>query len=113
MPETHAQKRHLAGEPLDALNRNARLAGRARPGRNDEVRGLFRGDLVAGDLIVAMDLDVERRVDLSQPLDEVVGEAVVVVNQKDNRGLVSCQLESIVLSTEYPDRWSRLCISSP
>src|SRR6478672_9476645 len=49
---------------------------------------LLRCDLVAGNLIVAMDLDVDARIDLAQALDEVVGERVVVVDQ-ENQGIRS------------------------
>ena len=45
--------------------------------------GLLPGDFVARDFVVAMDLNVQRRIDLAQPLDEVVGKRVVVVDQED------------------------------
>ena len=41
-------------------------------------------DLLQRDLVVAMDFQVQRRVDLAQPLDQVVGERVVVVDQQDH-----------------------------
>ena len=43
-------------------------------------------DLVERDLVVAMHLQVERRVDLAQPLHEVVGERIVVIDQQDHVG---------------------------
>ena len=56
-------------------------------GPGDTIRcvGRFCGDLVERDLIVAMHLELERRIDLAQPLHEVVGERIVVVDQQDHR----------------------------
>ncbi len=44
-------------------------------------------DLVERDLIVADDPQVELRVDLAEPLDQVIGERVVVINQEDHSDL--------------------------
>ena len=41
-------------------------------------------DLVERDLIVADDFQVDARVDLAEPLDQVVGERVVIVDQEDH-----------------------------
>ena len=54
------------------------------PGEMITRSGLRLEDLVDRDLIVAKDLDVERRIDLAQPLHEVVGERIVVVDDEDH-----------------------------
>ena len=75
---------HLAGKPLGTRQRNARLVGRARAGRNDQVRGGEFVDFLGRDLVVAIHLDVQRGVDLAEPLHQVVGERVVVVDEQDH-----------------------------
>ncbi len=42
------------------------------------------GHLVERDLVVAPDDEIERRIDLPQPLHEVVRERVVVIDQQDH-----------------------------
>ena len=54
------------------------------PGEMITRSGLRLEHLVDRDLVVAKDLDVERRIDLAQPLHEVVGERVVVVDDDDH-----------------------------
>ena len=54
------------------------------PGRDDQVGGRGQLDLFERDLVVADDPQVDARVDLAQPLDQVVGERVVVVDQQDH-----------------------------
>ena len=44
----------------------------------------LRLDLVEADLVVADDEEVERRVDLAQPLHQVIGERVVIIDQDDH-----------------------------
>ena len=60
-----------------------RLGGSAGAGGHDDpVRGQAF-DLIERNPIVADDADIERIVDLSQPLHEVVGERIVIVDQED------------------------------
>ena len=84
VPQAHAQQRNLPGKALDARHGNAGLVGRAGAGRNDQVRRPPGLDLLQRDLVVAVDLQLQRRVELAQPLHEVVGERVVVVDQQDH-----------------------------
>ena len=77
--EAYAQDRNPSGEALDQRHRNPGLAGRARPGRDDDLFRLPRRDLLESERVVAMDVNV--RAQLAEILDEVVGEAVVVVDQ--------------------------------
>ena len=84
MSEADAQQRQLAHEPLATFDRDARLGGRAGAGRDDHAVRLHLEQLVDRDLVVAKDLDVERAVDLAQPLDEVVGEGIEIVDERDH-----------------------------
>ena len=92
VPQADAQDGHDAGEGLDDVRGDAGLVGRARAGRDDHVRrpaatvqgaGLGgRDPVVADDDQVAVKL--KRPVQLAQPLDQVPGEAVVVVDDEDH-----------------------------
>ncbi len=82
--ETDAQDRRRGGEAFQHLVGNAGLARRAGAGGKDDVRRLQLADLIRRDLIVAEDPHVQRRVQLAQALHEVVGEGVVVVDEKDH-----------------------------
>ena len=66
---------------------DARFLRRARAGRNDDVARLQLRDLVDGDLVVAKDAQVDVRIHLAQALHEVVGEGIVVVDEKDHGGI--------------------------
>ena len=68
-------------------------SGRARPRRHDDVRRLQGRDLIGSDLVVAIDAHVHRRIQLAQPLHEVVGERIVVVDEKNhNHWFAACGL---------------------
>ena len=45
-------------------------------------------DLIDRDLVVAKDLDFQPGRNLAQPLDEVVGEAVVVIDQDEHARII-------------------------
>ena len=53
------------------------------------MRGLFGGDLVERDLIIAMDFHFDRRIDLANPLDEVVRKRVVIIDQENHGAIVA------------------------
>jgi hypothetical protein len=48
------------------------------------MRRLLRRDFVASDLVIPINLNRQPRTNLAQPLDEVVGKRVVVVDQEDH-----------------------------
>jgi hypothetical protein len=50
------------------------------------VRGPERPGLLDGDHVVAHDLQVDRRIQLTDALHQVVGERVVVVDEQDLHG---------------------------
>src|ERR1043166_9476742 len=80
--EADAEQRDVAGERGDQLQRDASLVGRARPRRDDDAVGPYLLlDLPDRHLVVAPHLDLGAK--LAEVLDEVVGERVVVVYQKD------------------------------
>ena len=79
-----AQQRQFAGESLDGGARDSRFFRRARAGRDDQVRRILAFDFVERDLVVAMDFEIEGRINLAEPLHEVVGERIVVVDQEDH-----------------------------
>ena len=85
--QADAQQRNPPGKALDARHGNARLVGSARAGRDDQMRRLSGFDFVERDLVVAVDLQIERRIDFAQPLHEVVGERIVIVDQQ-NHGIL-------------------------
>ena len=82
MAEADSQDRRLAGHAADQRNQNAGLAGRAGARREQDALGPERLDLIDGQLVVAIDLDL--RAQLTQVLDKVVGEGIVVVEDEDH-----------------------------
>jgi len=80
MAETDAQEGQLAGELGDTLNRNPRF-GRGAWSRRDNQPIRLTGEYFGNrDLIVAVDENFQLRINLSQPLDEVIGEGIVIVD---------------------------------
>ena len=66
------------------------------------MRGPKPLNIVDGDLIVAEHLHVERRIDLTQSLDEVIGEGIVVVDEH-NHASVRYDLVRPGLRNSYSD----------
>ena len=81
--QADAQDGYPGGEPLDGRVRDPGLSRGARPRRDDQVGRVPGLDLVEADLVIADDQDVEAGVDLAEPLDQVIGERVVIVDQHD------------------------------
>ena len=85
--QAHAQDRQLADVGLDRRHAHAGLGGRAGPGRQHQVIGLQRADLLDADLVVAHDPHVLS--ELAEVLHEVEREGIVVVDhQKHERSWV-------------------------
>jgi hypothetical protein len=84
MAKADTQQGNLAHELPDAFHRNARFGGCAGSWRDDQMARFLGGNLVRGDLVVAVDFNLQPRVDLPQPLDEVVGKGVVVIDEEDH-----------------------------
>src|SRR6185437_8796020 len=82
---------YSAGEALDQRHRDPGLIRRARPGRNDDLLRLPCRYLLERDRVVAVDVHV--RAELAEILDQVVGEAVVVVDHQQH-GLVPYAVNS-------------------
>ena len=81
--EAHAEHRHPSGERLDHPHRHACLARRARTGRDAQMRRRERRRRLDRDRVVAMHQHL--RAQHHERLHEVVGEAVVVVDQEQAR----------------------------
>jgi len=82
MAKTYAKNRNFAGHVANERNQNASLGRCARAGREQDAVGLERGNLLDGEFIVAMDLDLGAQ--FSKILDEVVGKRIVVVENEDH-----------------------------
>ena len=78
--QADAQNRQLAHEVANRRYRNAGLVGGAGAGRHHQAVGLARGDFFQRDFVVAEDFDLGTQ--LAKVLDDVVGEAVVVIDHQ-------------------------------
>src|SRR5689334_23287808 len=78
MAKANAKDRHFSSKSIDRPKRDSRAVGRSRTRRDQDLfRSQFRLDLVDGDLVISNNLHI--RPQLTQILDEVVGERVVIV----------------------------------
>jgi hypothetical protein len=89
VPQTHAQDGQLAGKVLDGSHRDTGFQRRARAGRDHHAIRCARSDALDGDLVVAEHLHI--RAQLAEVLDDVVGEAVVVVDHQELHGWLPCE----------------------
>jgi hypothetical protein len=86
----------------DERNQDAGLARRAGAGREQDALGLAAPRPLHGQLVVAIDLDL--RAQLSQVLDKVVGERIVVVEDEDHGELQCIDVEALkALVRTVPD----------
>ncbi len=85
MTEAHAEDRHHRSGTGDQLQADAGTIRIARAGRQHDGLGAFRQHLVHGDLVVAVHL--RARAQFPKEMNEIVGEAVVVIDQGQH-GLV-------------------------
>ena len=84
MTQTNAEQRDLASEVFNHLVGYASLQGRAGAGRDNHAGwGEFLG-LGDGDFVVAEDLYIKGGIQLADPLDQVVSEGIVVVDDQDH-----------------------------
>src|SRR4051812_45521033 len=99
MAEAHAERRHAGlGEAAHGLDGHAGLVRRARPGRDDHAVGPPGEQRVDVLHVVADDLELGAQ--LAQVLHEVVGEGVVVVDDRHAdapaHGHASCRVASSI-----------------
>ena len=80
--QADAENRHFPGHVANERNQNSRIGRSAGAGREQDALRLQRLDLFHGQFVVAIDLNL--RAQLSQVLDKVVGERVVVVENKNH-----------------------------
>ena len=83
--EADAEDRDFRAGALDQRQADAGLVGRAGAGREHDGLGVHGHHLVDGDLVVAA--HGELRPQLADVVDEVVGEAVVVIDDENGHGL--------------------------
>jgi hypothetical protein len=81
MTETDPEDRDLPGETFDDRLACTGLIRSAGTGRDDQMRGRQTFRLIRIDVIVAYHADGDRRIKLTDSLDEIPGEAVVVVDE--------------------------------
>src|SRR6266849_395701 len=80
--QANTQNRKLPAQFLDKLHGNPCLLRRARPGRDHDAFRLSLHNLLDGNLVVAMHLNLATQ--LAQILRQVVGKRVVVVQQQNH-----------------------------
>ena len=83
MAEADAEDRHRRPGALDQLEADAGPVGIARAGRQHDGLRRLGQHLIDGDLVVAV--DARRRAQFAEEMDEVVGEAVVIIDQRQHR----------------------------
>ncbi|MNW06069.1 hypothetical protein D3C71_2024150 [compost metagenome] len=87
MPQAHAQHGYLALEALDQREADTRLIGRARTGRQHDGFRRHGGDFVERDLVIAAHGNIGAQ--FAQEMDEVVGKAVVIIDD-ESTGHLAC-----------------------
>src|SRR5205814_347285 len=93
--EADAEDGDFGGKMLDDVVGDAAFFGRARAGGNDDVRGAKVLNFRNRHLVVAKDLHRTLGVDLAQPLNEVVSEGVVVIDQNNHDKSVRAREEKV------------------
>src|SRR5688500_5761208 len=82
MTKADAQKRQASGEMLHGLDRDTRLARRARSRRDNDAVGIESLDLIARKFMIETDLYVLNQ--HVQILHEIVGERVVIIDHQQH-----------------------------
>ena len=85
----------------DQVDADSGFMRSARPGRDHDFLGAHRFDFVDCDLIVAANFDLSPQ--LSQVLDQVVGERIVIVEDENQVATPSYQSTPKILVS---DQWS-------
>ena len=76
--------------------------------------GLQGFDLLGRDLIVAKDLDLQRRVQFAQSLHQVVGKRIVVIDQNDHLAFRDSQIGAVAVPAGAAGwhRWLVFCLGN-
>src|SRR5579859_1773485 len=82
MSQTNAEERGIAAKSADDFIGEAGFARGTGTGGNENAFGLQFADLVEGNLVVAMDLQIHLH--LTEVLDEVIGERIVIVYDQNH-----------------------------
>ena len=83
MSQAYTEDRGLARHVTDQRNQDPRFARRTGPRRQQDALRLQRFNLFDGELVVAADQHVRPK--LAQVLNQVVGEGIVVIEDKNHR----------------------------
>ena len=81
MPQAHAENRHSPSQTIDDRLACAGLFRRTRSGRNNQMCGRKTLSFIGIDFIVTNNMNGNLRIKLTDPLDQVPSEAVVVVDE--------------------------------
>ena len=99
MPQAHAQDRDVGLKSVDHREAHTSFGGRARAGReHNGVRRHCR-DFIEGDLVVAHDGDV--CAEFAQEVDEIVGEAVVIIDDESTGHVRDFPLRQILVTVSF------------
>ncbi len=83
MPKADTHNRHLAGEVLDYIDRQASFSWGAGPGGDEDAFWFIRFNLLDADLVVTMHQNV--RFQFTQVLDKIEGKGIVVIEDQHHR----------------------------
>ncbi len=78
--------RHPRPQFADEGHRNPSLMRSARARRDDDCPRIQGGDGADRHLIVPFDANIESPIDLTKPLNEVVGERIVIIEYENHDG---------------------------
>jgi hypothetical protein len=82
VPEADAENRHHRARALDQLETNAGAVGVTRTGREHDGLGALGQHIIDANFVVA--IDTGRCAQFAEEMDEVVGETVVVIDQRQH-----------------------------
>jgi hypothetical protein len=99
--EADSQHRRRRLEAVDEGETDARFVGGARPGRQHDPLGREGRDLIQAYLVVPV--DDRLRPQLAEEMDEVVGEAVVVIDDEEFHG-ATCPTSALTSRPSFPRR---------
>ena len=84
MAEAYAEHRQLRPKVTDDIARQPGFGRRTRARRNDDPLGLHVFDFFECHLVVSFDPDLNRWINLTDSLDKIEGEGVVVIEKEDH-----------------------------
>ena len=83
MSQADAEQRHMRPKDADDFIRQSRFTRRTRPRRDQDALRLQRFNLLDGEFVVAANQHIRPK--LAQVLNKVIGEGIVVIEDKNHR----------------------------